>query len=158
MSDKNTETIIDIMKDKKYLQNLEIQPEDIIKAVKLAKEEFEELQDIVNAFNYNNENLKDLCKILKGHNEYFDAVYPDHNYFDLNYKSILVTVIQPINENKKEEAMQLYKDEVYIYPDNISPVNVDEIFTLNFNENIDFEKITERFNNEVEEEELEEGV
>ena len=54
--------------------------------------------------------------------------------------------------------IQLYKDEVYIYPDNISPVSVDEMFTLNFNENIDFEKIMDRFNNEVEEEELEEGV
>lgn len=147
----NTKIIIKTMQDKKYLGDLKIQPEDIIKAVNIAQKEFEELQDIVNTFNNNNESLKDLCKILKGHNEFFDAIYPEHNYFDLNYKSILVTIIQPIDENKNEKEIQLFKDEVYIYPDNISPVNTDEIFILNFNENIDLEEIIQKFHNEIEE-------
>ena len=147
----NTKIIIKTMQDKKYLGDLKIQPEDIIKAVNIAQKEFEELQDIVNTFNNNNESLKDLCKILKGHNEFFDAIYPEHNYFDLNYKSILVTIIQPIDENKNEKEIQLFKDEVYIYPDNISPVDTDEIFILNFNENIDLEEIIQKFHNEIEE-------
>ena len=148
----NTKIIIKTMQDKKYLGDLKIQPEDIIKAVNIAQKEFDELQDIVNTFNNNNESLKDLCKILKGHNEFFDAIYPEHNYFDLNYKSILVTIIQPIDENKNEKAIRLFKDEVYIYPDNISPINTDEIFILNFNENIDLEEIIQKFHNEIEEE------
>lgn len=147
----NTKIIIKTMQDKKYLGDLKIQPEDIIKAVNIAQKEFEELQDIVNTFNNNNESLKDLCKILKGHNEFFDAIYPEHNYFDLNYKSILVTIIQPIDENKNEKEIQLFKDEVYIYPDNISPFDTDEIFILNFNENIDLEEIIQKFHNEIEE-------
>ena len=147
----NTRIIIKTMQDKKYLGDLKIQPEDIIKAVNIAQKEFEELQDIVNTFNNNNESLKDLCKILKGHNEFFDAIYPEHNYFDLNYKSILVTIIQPIDENKNEKEIQLFKDEVYIYPDNISPFDTDEIFILNFNENIDLEEIIQKFHNEIEE-------
>ena len=147
----NTKIIIKTMQDKKYLGDLKIQPEDIIKAVNIAQKEFDELQDIVNTFNNNNESLKDLCKILKGHNEFFDAIYPEHNYFDLNYKSILVTIIQPIDENKNEKEIQLFKDEVYIYPDNISPVDTDEIFILNFNENIDLEEIIQKFHNEIEE-------
>ncbi len=148
----NTSIIIKTMQDKEYLHNLKIQPEDIIKAVKIAQKEFDELQDIVNTFNNNKESLKDLCKTLKGHNEFFNAIYPEYNYFDLNYKSILVTIIQPIDENKNEKAIQLFKDEVYIYPDNISPVNTDEIFILNFNENIDLEEIIQKFHNEIEEE------
>ena len=152
MTADNTRIIIKTMQDKKYLGDLKIQPEDIIKAVNIAQKEFEELQDIVNTFNNNNESLKDLCKILKGHNEFFDAIYPEHNYFDLNYKSILVTIIQPIDENKNEKAIQIFKDEVYIYPDNISPVNTDEIFILNFNENIDLEEIIQKFHKEIEEE------
>ena len=92
-----------------------------------------------------------MCKILKGHNEFFDAIYPEHNYFDLNYKSILVTIIQPIDENNNEKEIQLFKDEVYIYPDNISPFDTDEIFILNFNENIDLEEIIQKFHNEIEE-------
>ena len=147
----NTKIIIKTMQDKKYLGDLKIQPEDIIKAVNIAQKEFDELQDIVNTFNNNNESLKDLCKILKGHNEFFDAIYPEHNYFDLNYKSILVTIIQPIDENNNEKEIQLFKDEVYIYPDNISPVDTDEIFILNFNENIDLEEIIQKFHNEIEE-------
>ena len=147
----NTKIIIKTMQDKKYLGDLKIQPEDIIKAVNIAQKEFDELQDIVNTFNNNNESLKDLCKILKGHNEFFDAIYPEHNYFDLNYKSILVTIIQPIDENKNEKEIQLFKDEVYIYPDNISPFDTDEIFILNFNENIDLEEIIQKFHNEIEE-------
>ena len=151
MTADNTRIIIKTMQDKKYLGDLKIQPEDIIKAVNIAQKEFDELQDIVNTFNNNNESLKDLCKILKGHNEFFDAIYPEHNYFDLNYKSILVTIIQPIDENKNEKEIQLFKDEVYIYPDNISPVDTDEIFILNFNENIDIEEIIQKFHNEIEE-------
>ena len=148
----NTSIIIKTMQDKEYLHNLKIQPEDIIKAVKIAQKEFDELQNIVNTFNNNKESLKDLCKILKGHNEFFNAIYPEHNYFDLNYKSILVTIIQPIDENKNEKAIRLFKDEVYIYPDNISPINTDEIFILNFNENIDLEEIIQKFHKEIEEE------
>lgn len=151
MTADNTRIIIKTMQDKKYLGDLKIQPEDIIKAVNIAQKEFDELQDIVNTFNNNNESLKDLCKILKGHNEFFDAIYPEHNYFDLNYKSILVTIIQPIDENNNEKEIQLFKDEVYIYPDNISPVDTDEIFILNFNENIDLEEIIQKFHNEIEE-------
>lgn len=151
MTADNTRIIIKTMQDKKYLGDLKIQPEDIIKAVNIAQKEFDELQDIVNTFNNNNESLKDLCKILKGHNEFFDAIYPEHNYFDLNYKSILVTIIQPIDENKNEKEIQLFKDEVYIYPDNISPFDTDEIFILNFNENIDLEEIIQKFHNEIEE-------
>lgn len=140
---KDVERIIAIMNDKKYLETLKIKPRDIIKAIELAQEEFKELEDIVKTSNNNGDTLKNLCEKLKGHNEYFDAVYPDRNYFDLNYKSLLVTIIQPINENNEKEQMLVSKKDVYIYPNNISNVTTDEIITVDFNEDMNLDKIVE---------------
>lgn len=146
----DVDRIVTIMKDKKYLEDLGVTPKDIIKAIRMAQDEFKELEQIVNNLNNNNECFKSVCEKLKGHNEYFDAIYPDHNYFDLNYKSLLVTVIQPINENNVKTSMKVSKKDVYIYPNNISKVNADEIVTVDFNENMDLDKaIEEKYINET---------
>ena len=108
----DVDRIVTIMKDKKYLEDLGVTPKDIIKAIRMAQDEFKELEQIVNNLNNNNECFKSVCEKLKGHNEYFDAIYPDHNYFDLNYKSLLVTVIQPINENNVKTSMKVSKKDV----------------------------------------------
>ena len=59
----------------------------------------------------------------------------------LNYKSLLVTVIQKRNEENKLQPIKLSKDDIYIYPDNISKITADELFVLNLEEKVDINKI-----------------
>lgn len=143
MLEQDIKKVISIMKDKKYLKNLKIKPRDIIKAIKLAQEEFKELENIIDTANDNGDNIEMLCQKLKGHNENFNVKYPDNKYFDLNYKSLLVTIIQPIDKNNQNQLIKVSKNNVYIYPDNISKCLTDEIVQLDFNEKLNLDEIIE---------------
>lgn len=137
------EKIIDIIKNRNLLNELNISPTDVIKAVKMALSEFEELKEKIAYANFFNQSLESLCKELGGHNGEFDLKYPENNYFDVNYKSLLVTVVQELDENNKKQDIELSKSAVYIYPDNISNIEIDELFVLDFYDSIDFKKVEE---------------
>ena len=102
MLNESEEKIVKTIKDRNYLNMLNISPKDVITAVKLALKEFNELKEIVNEANGDSKSLEDLCRDLKGHNGEFNNKYPLNNYFDVNYKSLLVTITQDIDENSKD--------------------------------------------------------
>lgn len=137
----NEQIIIETMKDEQYLKDLKINSYDVLKAIKLAQNELRELEDIIEEANKNNESLSNLCNRLKGHNLEIENFYPSCSYFDLNYKSLLVTVIQKRNEENKLQLIKVSKDDTYIYPDNITKINADELFVLNLEKEIDINKI-----------------
>lgn len=141
MLKSNEQIIIETMKDEKYLNDLRIRPYDVLKAIKLAQNELKELENIIDESNKNNESLSDLCGRLKGHNLESETYYPSCSYFDLNYKSLLVTVIQKRNEENKLESIKVSKDDTYIYPDNISDITADQLFILDLGKKIDINKI-----------------
>lgn len=132
MLDESEEKIIETIKDRNYLNKLNISPTDVVTAVKMALKEFNELKEIVNEANGDSKSLEDLCRDLKGHNGEFNNKYPLSNYFDVNYKSLLVTITQDIDENNNKSVIELSKSGVYIYPDNITNISVDEMFMLDF--------------------------
>ena len=116
---------------------------NIIDAIKTAQSEFQELEDLVNQECSNGISFEALCDKLGGHNEYFSKKYPDTSYFDLNYKSLLVTIKQEINNDNIKEAVTVAKNCVYIYPDNISDTKTyDEMCILDFENK---ESLKERF-------------
>lgn len=148
----NENKILSVMKDKEYLENLNINAEDVKRAVILAKDEYKELNKLVQKANLNKEKIEDLCDKLSGFNEDFRD--DDIKYFDANYKSLLIT----ISEDKNTHNIKLAND-VYIYPDNITSVATDEMFILYFDLDIDFEKIEKIYEKELEEEnEIQEGM
>lgn len=137
----NEQIIIETMKNEEYLNNLKIRPYDVLKAITLAQKEVRELEHIIDNANKNNESLSDLCNKLNGHNEEFINDYPSRSYFDLNYKSLLVTVIQERDVENKLQPIKLSKNDTYIYPDNISEITSDELFILDLEKRIDINKI-----------------
>lgn len=147
MLNQNEKDIILTINDKEYMETITATPKEIEKAILIAKEEIKELESIVAKANNNDKHIEDLCKELKGHNETFSMKFPNKNYFDLNFKSLLITVEQPIDKNNNVLPMKVNKCAVSIYPDNISNVATDEIAILDFNENIDFKKIYEELEN-----------
>ena len=148
----NEQIIIETMKNEGYLKDLKIRPYDVLKAIKLAQNELEDLQNIISEANKNNESLSDLCDRLKGHNLEIETYYPSCSYFDLNYKSLLVTVIQKRNEENVLQPIKVSKDDVYIYPDNISNIKTDQLFILNLEKELDINKIFDAVINDNSEE------
>lgn len=99
------------------------------------------IEDIVKSSQESGENISTLCKRLNGHNETFNEKFPNHNYFDLNFKSLLITVNQPISKENNILPLEVSKYNVSVYPDHITQVATDAIVELNFNQNINFERI-----------------
>lgn len=149
MINSNETKILEVINDNEYLNILRVSKEDIIKAVNIAIEEVKELELIVQDSYKSGKTFKSLCKELRGHNEFYNAKYPDYNYFDLNYKSLLITIKENLDKDNKGNEFKVIKNDVYIYPDNISKVATDEMFTLNLEEDIDIEKIKDNINIEI---------
>lgn len=141
LNDNETKIAIAIQ-DKETLDYLNIVPTAIKKVVNMAKEEIEELEKrLIYSFE-NGESFEALCQKLKGEDATFDAKYPDYNSFDISYGSLHLTVEQPLDENNNKLKPQIYKNDISVYPDNVcEEMGADSLFTLNFNEDIDFEKI-----------------
>lgn len=142
----NETQILKAINDRTLINELKITPEDIVRCVKLAKDEVDELESIVKKSYNSGENFENLCKRLGGHNLSLDEKYPSYNYFDLNYKSLLITVKQRLDETNRPGEFLVQKDDVYVYPNNIYNGAADNLFTLNFENNIDFDYINNSIN------------
>lgn len=151
MLNDNEKEILSVMTDKKILEELKITPEDIKRCVEMANNEIKELEDIINKSNQDGENFENLYKRLGGHNLWLEQTYPDHNRFDLNYKSLLITVQQNLDRNNEQLNLSLQKSDVYIYPDNICNDAADYLLALDFEKEIDFENIKKHMNKPREE-------
>lgn len=142
MLNDNEMRIAMAIQDKETLDYLNIVPTAIKEVVNMAKEEIEELERRLNYSVEDGETFETLCKELKGEDAIFDAKYPNYNNFNISFGSLYLTVEQPLDENNNKLKPQIYKKEISIYPDNVCEViGADSLFTLNFNEDIDFEKI-----------------
>ena len=142
----NEEKILEVIEDKEFIKELNISEEDIFKAIKMAIEECDELQKLINEEKIKGTTFKDLYEKLRGHNGEFDnrGVY-SHNYFDLNYKSLLVT----ITEDSQNNQYKIDRSDVYIYPNNISEVSADELFILNLKETIKIDQFIQYINEDI---------
>ena len=142
MLNDNETKIVMAIQDKETLDYLNIVPTAIKKVVNMAKKEIEELEErLIYSFE-SGESFETLCQKLKGEDATFDAKYPDYNRFDISYGSLHLTIEQPLDKKNNKLKPQIYKDDISIYPDNVCEmIGTDSLFTLNFNEDIDFEKI-----------------
>lgn len=152
MLNKNEQDIMNVIKDEKYMKIAGITLSDIEKAVRLAVQEFKELEEIVKDAYNSNENFKELCARLKGHNEELNEEYPNCNYFDLNYKSLLITVKEILDKENNSVGFYVSKSGVYIYPNNISKESVDELCVLDLEQEVDFNKIKNEIEKDLEQE------
>lgn len=142
MLNDNERKIAMAIQDKETLDYLNIVPTAIKKVVNMAKEEIDELEKRLTFSFENGESFETLCQKLHGEDATFDAKYPNYNSFDISYGSLHLTVEQPLDKDNDKLKPQIYKDEISIYPDNVCEMmGTDSLFTLNFNEDIDFEKI-----------------
>jgi len=149
MLNSNEKEILNVIQNKEYMNCINANFNDIETAINLGIKEINELEKIVERAFKNKESFISLSKRLGGHNENFSEKYPNSNYFDLNYKSLLVTVKEKLDKNNNLIGFNVMKSDVYIYPDNISNIAADEICILDLDKNINFEEIK----NELEKEE-----
>ena len=124
--------IIKKMKDTELLNLLKITDIDILRMVQIAEKELAELKDIVKNSKLG---FEDLCNKLGGHNLFIYEKDRNENYFDLNYKSLLVTI------REKNGKFYVVENGIYIYADNVSNVDIDEIFVIDMNKEIDYDYI-----------------
>ena len=85
----NEERINDTLNDTDFMNALGVTPEDVIKQVKISKEQFDEISDYV--ANYKG-TFGELYKELGGWNLEYEDDSKSENYFDCYYKSLLITV------------------------------------------------------------------
>ena len=136
--DTNEDVIIKTMQDKDFLKILDVSPLEIIDQVKLSKAQFDELDKMIKT---SGKSFDELYDELGGWNlDNPDKYYDVDNYFDCYYKSLLVTV------KVKDGNLMLSPKDVYVYPSDISGEPVDELFHLDFDEPIDFDKIENQYN------------
>ena len=129
----NADEINETIKDKEFMNNLGITVEDVIKQVEISKKDFDELVNYVN--NYRG-TFGELYKELQGWNlGYDDVEKDDDNLFDCYYKSLLVTI------NVDDGKLSVNPHDVYVYPNDITKVDSDELFHLDFDKPIEFDKI-----------------
>lgn len=142
MLNHNELKIAKVIQDKEILEYLNIVPTAIRKVVTMAKEELEQLDKVLNESYEREEKFELLYKRLKGENLVLDAKYPNYNCFSISYGSLYLTIEQPLDESNNKLKPLILKNEVSIYPDNVCDImGADSLFTLNFNETIDFENI-----------------
>lgn len=151
MLNSNEKAILKTMQDVEFLEYINATPQDIEKAILIAKKEIEELECIVKKFQESEKSISNLSIKLHGHNESFNEKFPNYNYFDLNFKSLLITVKQPLDPKNNILPMEVSKIGVSVYPDNITKITTDAIVELDFNQNINFEKIYKEIENQKEE-------
>ena len=129
----NADEINKTIQDKEFMNNLGITAEDVIKQVEISKKDFDELVNYVD--NYKG-TFGELYKELQGWNlGYNDVEKDDDNLFDCYYKSLLVTI------NVDNGKLSVSPHDVYVYPNNITKVDSDELFHLDFDKPIEFDKI-----------------
>ncbi len=150
MLNSSEKEVLKVLKNREYLQYLNASVDDIKEIINLAYKEFKELENICKVAYEQGETFKKLCNSLGGHNEEFNNKYPEYNYFDLNYQSLLVTVKEIFNKENKSEQFVLQQSEVYIYPDNVCKNTIDPLCIIDIGKKIDFDKITQEIDKENE--------
>lgn len=144
MLNYNEIKIVATIQDKEILEYLNVLPTALEEAVIMAKKEIEELEEDINYGFENGETFENLCKRLKGDDAIFNSEYPNYNSFSIPYGSLYLTIEEPIDENNNKLKPIINKEEISVYPDNICDMmGTDSLFTLNFNEDINFEKIND---------------
>lgn len=128
----NEERINDTLNDTDFMNALGVTPEDVIKQVKISKEQFDEISDYV--ANYKG-TFKELYDELGGWNLEYEDNSKSENYFDCYYKSLLITV------HIKNNKMYVQPTDVYVYASDISAEDMDEMFELDFDKPIDYSKL-----------------
>lgn len=128
----NEERINDTLNDTDFMNALGVTPEDVIKQVKISKEQFDEISDYV--ANYKG-TFGELYKELGGWNLEYEDDSKSENYFDCYYKSLLITV------HIKNNKMYVQPTDVYVYASDISDEDMDEMFELDFDKPIDYSKL-----------------
>lgn len=136
----NEERINDTLNDTDFMNALGVTPEDVIKQVKISKEQFDEISDYV--ANYKG-TFGELYKELGGWNLEYEDDSKSENYFDCYYKSLLITV------HIKNNKMYVQPTDVYVYASDISDEDMDEMFELDFDKPIDFSKLKVTENRKV---------
>lgn len=136
----NEERINDTLNDTDFMNALGVTPEDVIKQVKISKEQFDEISDYV--ANYKG-TFGELYKELGGWNLEYEDDSKSENYFDCYYKSLLITV------HIKNNKMYVQPTDVYVYASDISAEDMDEMFELDFDKPIDFSKLKVTENRKV---------
>lgn len=149
MLNASEKKILEVLRDNEYLQHLNVSIDGIKNIINLAYKEFKQLESICQVAYEKGETFQSLCNRLSGHNEELDREYPEYNYFDLNYKSLLVTVKEIFNKENKSKQFTVQKSDVYIYPD-FYKKTIDPMCIIDMGENIDFDKIKQELNNGIE--------
>lgn len=131
----NEGSIKSTMEDTEFLNSLGITPEDVIKQLKIATEEFNEISKYVSEYKGT---FKELYKELQGWNlGDKNADQDDDNLFDCYYKSLLITVAVD------NGVLSVIPTDVYVYPNDITDKASDELFHIDFDKAIDYTKLTE---------------
>ncbi len=107
----------------------------IIKQVEIAQNEFYKIENDIATANKNNIPWEELYKQYNG---YWKKTYENGEVeFGAYFKPIEFTVKSDINGNLK-----INSEDINVFPDNITNSSIkEELFNLDFNQNIDFEKI-----------------
>ena len=128
MTKENRKELLNIINNKEFLEKFNITEKDIFKAIKLGLDELQELQKLVNEEKRKGTSFEELFHKLHGKNEDLKKETSSQKYFDLNYKSIFVTIF----ENNETNNYDIEKSCVHFYPDNIADNPLTYLFILDF--------------------------
>ena len=143
MSNKNE--ILNVINDKAFLKEFNITEKDIFKAIKLGLDEFQELQKKIDEEKRKGITFEELCNQLGGENDDFEKQTSTQRYFDLNYKSIFVTIF----EDEKNDKYEVGKAGVHFYPDNITDSTATYLFILDLTEPFDLYEFSEYMEDDI---------
>lgn len=152
MTEENRKEILNIINDKEFLKKFKITEKDIFKAIKVGLDEFEELQKEINKEKIQGTSFEDLFKKFQGQNEELKKENGSQRYFDLNYKSIFVTIFEDTENDKYE----VEKASVHFYPDNIVDNPLTYLFILDLTEPFDLSEFANYMDNDIAQELLKE--
>lgn len=133
MTEENRKELLNIINNKEFLEKFNITEKDIFKAIKLGLDELQELQKLVNEEKRKGTSFEELFHKLHGKNGEFQKETSSQKYFDLNYKSIFVTIF----ENNETNNYDIEKSCVHFYPDNIADNPSTYLFILDLTEPFD---------------------
>lgn len=152
MTEENRKELLNIINNKEILEKFNITEKDIFKAIKLGVDELQELQRLVNEEKRKGTSFEELFHKLHGKNEEFEKETSSQKYFDLNYKSIFVTIF----ENNETNNYDIEKSCVHFYPDNITDNPLTYLFILDLTEPFDLYEFANYMEDDIAQELLKE--
>ena len=152
MTEENRKEILNVINDKAFLEKFNINEKDIFKSIKLGLDEFQELQRLLDEEKKKGTSFEELFSKLQGKNKDFEKETASQRYFDLNYKSIFVTVY----EDTEKDRYEVEKASVHFYPDNIVDNPLTYLFILDLTEPFDLYEFANYMENDIAQELLKE--